>query len=56
MQPKKRLGYNGTNEIKNHKFFAEINWKSLENRQTEPPFRPRINGDLDLSNIDRVNL
>ena len=32
IQPKKRLGYNGTSEIKNHQFFSNINWASLEKK------------------------
>ena len=56
LQPKKRIGYGGCNEIKEHPFFASINWPQLEKRQVEPPFRPRLQNDLDLSNIDRVGL
>ena len=54
-KPKQRLGYNGCHEIKEHPFFVGINWLALGKREVEPPFRPRINGDLDLGNIDRVS-
>lgn len=41
-KPKKRLGYGGSNEIKEHPFFININWAQLERRSVEPPFKPRI--------------
>jgi len=31
-KPKQRLGYNGSNEIKEHVFFTNINWQQLEKR------------------------
>jgi hypothetical protein len=54
MKPKSRLGYNGANEIKDHPYFASINWIEIANKRIEPPYKPRISGDLDLRNIDRV--
>jgi len=38
--PDKRLGANGAEEIKNHKFFKQINWQKLYERQVKPPFIP----------------
>jgi serine/threonine protein kinase len=29
IDPKKRLGYSGIEEIKNHPFFADINWETI---------------------------
>lgn len=54
-KPKDRLGFNGVDEIKHHPFFDSIDWEKLEKKQVEPPFRPRITGDLDVGNIDRVS-
>lgn len=34
-KPSKRLGANGIGEIKNHRFFKNVNWKKLK-----PPFIP----------------
>ena len=36
--PKQRLGANGAHEVKNHPFFADINWDNL--MEEEPPFVP----------------
>ena len=38
--PKKRLGARGVEEIKNHKFFKNINWKKVYSRDLKPPFVP----------------
>lgn len=38
--PKKRLGANGVDEIKNHRFFKAINWDKLFSKSVKPPFVP----------------
>ena len=38
--PKLRLGANGAEEIKRHKFFKSINWEKLANKQVNPPYVP----------------
>jgi len=35
--PAKRLGKNGADEIKKHKWFKGINWKDVFNRKIDPP-------------------
>lgn len=42
--PKKRLGggKKGTDDIKKHPFFKNIDWKKLENKELDPPFRPHL--------------
>lgn len=35
--PKKRLGFNGVDEIKNHPWFKNIDWKKVYNRKLKPP-------------------
>ena len=42
-KPKKRLGYNGINEIKNHEWMKDIDWTLLENKKIEAPFIPPLN-------------
>jgi hypothetical protein len=42
--PEKRLGSGlyGTQNIKNHPFFAKVNWDKLYKRQIEPPYKPHL--------------
>jgi len=35
-----RLGFNGIQDIKNHNFFAGINWDKLLHKSVYPPFNP----------------
>ena len=42
-KPKKRLGYNGVNEIKQHPWMKEIDWDLLLNKKIEAPFIPSTN-------------
>ena len=39
-------------EIKAHPFFRGIDWVKLAARKIEPPFRPEISSDTDVSNFD----
>lgn len=39
-EPEERLGVKGN--IRQHHFFSSTDWKSLEQRQVTPPFRPTI--------------
>lgn len=40
--PTKRLGVNGSTEIKSHPFFHGIDWKKLLQRKYEPTFKPNV--------------
>lgn len=43
-EPTKRLGANGgANEIKNHKFYKDINWRELAACKTKPPVVKKTN-------------
>ena len=42
-KPKKRLGYNGVNEIKAHPWMKDIDWDLLYNKKIEAPYIPPIN-------------
>lgn len=52
--PKRRLGTGPADvePIKSHPFFAPVDWKRLEKKEIDAPWKPEISGDLDVSNFD----
>ena len=51
--PKKRLGYQkGIEEIKNHPFFAKIDFNLIEQKKVKAPFIPEVDNDTDVQNFD----
>ena len=51
-----RLGYGilDSIEIKNHKFFKDINWKKVERKEIEPEYKPVLKKPGDVSNFDKM--
>jgi atypical protein kinase C iota type len=50
-----RLGSNdGLREIEQHQFFKQVDWKALEAKLIPPPYKPQIQDERDLSNIDQL--
>ncbi|KAJ8361123.1 hypothetical protein SKAU_G00176480 [Synaphobranchus kaupii] len=49
--PGQRLGVVGN--IRTHPFFKSINWPTLERREMDPPFKPKVKSNNDCSNFDR---
>lgn len=51
--PSHRLGAKGdAEELMAHPFFADIDWNALSKKMTQPPFKPKLKGELDTSNFD----
>jgi len=51
--PKHRLGATrDAEELKAHPFFADIDWEALHKKNVVPPFKPKLKGELDVSNFD----
>ncbi|KAL2120986.1 hypothetical protein VTJ04DRAFT_5013 [Mycothermus thermophilus] len=50
--PERRLGANGSAEIKAHPFFHAIDWRKLLQRKYEPAFKPNVTDALDTANFD----
>lgn len=54
--PEKRLGGGSEDAkaVKNHIWFAGINWDAILRKEIKAPFIPEFKGELDLSNFDPV--
>lgn len=50
--PKKRLGYNSADEVKNHPFFKGIDFDKVLRKEYKPPFIPKLKNDTDLRYFD----
>ena len=53
---KKRLGClaNGADDIRNHPFYASINWEELVNKKVKAPWVPNVKDSLDTSNFNAM--
>jgi ribosomal protein S6 kinase alpha-5 len=49
--PSKRLGANGSAEVKSHPFFDGIDWNDLALKRIQAPFKPKICNELDTNNF-----
>lgn len=50
--PNDRLGNNGSEEIKNHPFFSSIDWRKLNQKKLQPPYKPSVDSAYDTTNFD----
>merc|ERR1712146_738987 len=52
--PTMRLGSKkDVEDIKEHKFFEDIDWRKLYNKEDTPSFKPKVRNDVDTGNFDR---
>ncbi|KAL2720970.1 hypothetical protein V1478_010016 [Vespula squamosa] len=53
--PTKRLGYlrNGATDVRHHRWFKDINWRSLQNLSMSSPVKPTVKHRLDRRNFER---
>ena len=42
----------GADDIKKHKWFADLNWDNMLQRQVEPPIKPDVTNDEDTNNFE----
>ena len=55
-EPPKRLGYGpgGSDAVKAHAFFADVDWAALAAAAVESPFRPTLRHDDSVENFDTM--
>jgi serine/threonine protein kinase len=53
--PKKRIGFNDINELKNHSWFKGFDWNKLEKKQIDSPFN-LIENEFDQSLYIKVDI
>lgn len=51
VNPEQRLGLNGVHEIKQHAWFASLDWAALEARKLKAPIIPKLDSIHDMSNF-----
>lgn len=51
--PTERIGANGFDEIKNHEWFEEVDWKRAYDLKIDPPIKPPVIDRYDLENFNK---
>ena len=54
-EPKTRLGCGptGAQDIMNHPYFRNVEWEDIYHKRVKPPFLPRTDSSIDVSNFDQ---
>lgn len=52
--PMKRIGAKDELEIKNHPWFADLDWARLMLKQIKPDFIPAVGNEIDVANFDEM--
>ncbi|KAI8835922.1 kinase-like domain-containing protein [Chytridium lagenaria] len=54
--PKRRFGASpeDAEEIKRHRYFSDVDWEKLLKKQVKPPYKPKVESEMDTSNFDPV--
>lgn len=50
----KRIGAKDENEIKNHPWFADMDWTKLMEKKIKPDFIPAVGNEIDVANFDEM--
>jgi serum/glucocorticoid-regulated kinase 2 len=50
-EPRQRIGYGGSHELKAHPFFRGFDWDRLLRKEVTPPWLPQVDSETDTSNI-----
>ena len=50
-KPQNRLGYGGSQEVKNHSWLKDINWVKILNKTRKSPFIPEIQDNFDTKQV-----
>ena len=54
VNPKERLGIDGSESIKSHPFFEGVDWNLAYEKKLTPPFIPKLKSDTDLRYFDSI--
>lgn len=55
VNPDRRLGAHGVDEIKQHPWFNGIVWSDLEAKRIKPPMVPKLKNATDTSNFGKYD-
>lgn len=47
-------GPRGVEDIKDHVFFYDIEWDLVAEKQITPPYKPEVQSEGDVGNIDKI--